>query len=155
LKGTTRIVQERDDLRTERTAGGRAGSERPVAGDPARPGVTVVVPALDEEAAVLATLDGLDGALRGAGHSYEIIVVDDGSRDRTPALLATRSGIHVLRHERSRGYGAALKTGIRAARHPWIVVIDADGTYPASAVPRLLDGCATADVVVGARATRN
>ena len=137
-------VEVYDRLRRE------AGAE-----GPAPPGVTVVVPVLDEEAALLATLDALESALAQCRSAYEIVVVDDGSRDRTPGLLAARQGIRVLRHERSRGYGAALKTGIRAARHPWIVVIDADGTYPASAVPRLLDGCASFDVIVGARAGRN
>ena len=135
--------------------GRRARSERADAEGPVAPGLTVVVPVLDEEGGVLATLDALEGALAGCRHAWEIIVVDDGSRDRTPALLAGRDGIRVLRHERTRGYGAALKTGIRAARHPWIAVIDGDGTYPASAVPRLLDGCASFDVVIGARAGRN
>lgn len=113
-------------------------------------GVTVVVPVLDEEGGVLATLDALDRALVPEG-AHEIIVVDDGSRDRTPSLLAGRAGIRVLRHERSRGYGAALKSGIRAARYPWIAVIDGDGTYPASAIPRLVDACGKAELVVGAR----
>jgi glycosyltransferase involved in cell wall biosynthesis len=123
--------------------------------DPAPPGVTVVVPVLDEEAAVLTTLDALERVLAPSQRAYEIIVVDDGSRDRTPELLAARQGIRVLRHERSRGYGAALKTGIRSARYAWIVVIDADGTYPASAVPRLLDTRGSFDLIVGARIGRN
>ena len=130
-------------------------SERTDGKDPARAGITVVVPVLDEEAAVLATLDALDGALAGCRRACEIVVVDDGSRDRTPALLAARHGIRVVRHEVSRGYGAALKTGIRSARHPWIVVIDADGTYPASAVPQLVEGCESFDLIVGARPARN
>jgi glycosyltransferase involved in cell wall biosynthesis len=123
--------------------------------DPAPSGVTVVVPVLDEEAAVLATLDALDQALAPGPSAYEIIVVDDGSRDRTPGLLAARAGIRVLRHERSRGYGAALKTGIRLAQYPWIAVIDADGTYPASAIPRLLDARGSSELIVGARIGRN
>src|SRR5262245_31498222 len=135
--------------------GSGAQSERAGPKDLAPPSVTGVVPVLDEEAAVLATLDALDRALAGCGHAHEIIVVDDGSRDRTPELLGARQGIRVLRHAHSRGYGAALKTGIRAAHHPWIVVIDADGTYPASAVPRLLDGCASFDLIVGARERHN
>src|SRR5712691_8468024 len=118
-------------------------------------GVTVVVPVLDEEAAVLTTPDALERALASSPSAYEIIVVDDGSRDGTPGLLAAREGIRVLRHERSRGYGAALKTGIRSARYPWIAVIDADGTYPASAVPRLLDARGSSELIVGARSGRN
>ncbi len=135
---------------------GRASmTGRDARNDPAPSGVTVVVPVLDEEGAVLATLDGLDHALAPGPSAYEIIVVDDGSRDRTPDLLASRAGIRVLVHERSLGYGAALKTGIRSARYPWIAVIDADGTYPASAIPRLLDTRGTADLIVGARIARN
>jgi glycosyltransferase involved in cell wall biosynthesis len=123
--------------------------------DSAPSGVTVVVPVLDEEGAVLTTLDALDGALAPCASPYEIVVVDDGSCDRTPELLAARAGIRVLRHERTCGYGAALKTGIRAARHPWIAVIDADGTYPASDVPRLLEGRGSFELIVGARTGRN
>ena len=104
-------------------------TRREACGEHAPSGVTVVVPVLDEEAVVLTTLDELDHALAPCSGAYEIIVVDDGSRDRTPGLLAARTGIRVLRHERTRGYGAALKTGIRSARYPWIAVIDADGTY--------------------------
>src|SRR5262245_60173696 len=77
---------------------GREASEHP-----APSGVTVVVPVLNEEGAVLSTLDALDHALASSPSAYEIIVVDDGSRDRTPELLAARAGIRVLRHERSRG----------------------------------------------------
>ncbi len=123
--------------------------------DSAPSGVTVVVPVLDEEAAVLTTLDALDRALAPGPSAYEIVVVDDGSSDRTPELLAARAGIRVLRHERTRGYGAALKTGIRAAQHPWVAVIDADGTYPASAIPRLLAARGSSELIVGARTGRN
>jgi len=128
---------------------------RDAGNEPAPSGVTVVVPVLDEEGAVLGTLDALERALGSGPSAYEIVVVDDGSRDGTPGLLAARAGIRVIRHERSHGYGAALKTGIRSARYPWIAVIDADGTYPASAIPRLLDARASAELIVGARTGRN
>lgn len=121
---------------------------------PASSGVTVVVPVLDEEDAVLGTLDALDCALASYPADWEIVVVDDGSRDRSPELLAARAGIRVLRHERSRGYGAALKAGIRSARFPWIAVIDADGTYPAAAIPRLLAVRGRCELIVGARSRR-
>src|SRR5689334_337081 len=153
----TPTLYERHALRIEyaRMAGAGARSEAADGKGRAPAGITVVVPVLDEEAAVLATLDALDRALAGCRRASEIVVVDDGSRDRTPSLLAARYGIRVLRHDACRGYGAALKTGIRSARHPWIVVIDADGTYPASAVPLLVEGCESFDLVVGARPVRN
>lgn len=60
--------------------------------DLAPPGATVVVPVLDEEATMLPTQDALDRALARGRHAYEIIVVGDGSRDRTPELLTGREG---------------------------------------------------------------
>ena len=114
-------------------------------------GFSVVLPAFDEEQGLLATLTELRAALAGGARPYEIIVVDDGSRDGTPRVLAECRDITVVRHPRNRGYGAALKTGIQTARHPIVVVMDADGTYAPGAIPRLVEGCASADMVVGAR----
>jgi glycosyltransferase involved in cell wall biosynthesis len=114
---------------------------------------SVVLPAFDEERGLVATLDDLSRVLRDRDH--EIIVVDDGSADGTPRVLSERSGIRVVRHTSNQGYGAALKAGIQVARHPLIVVMDADGTYSASAIPQLVDRCATEDMVVGARVGRH
>lgn len=116
---------------------------------------SIVLPAFNEEAGLLATLDALRAVLRGSTRTYEIVVVDDGSTDATPRILAACSDVTVVRHAVRQGYGAALKAGIRAARYPLVVVMDADGTYPVAAVPRLVDGCATADMVIGARIGRH
>jgi glycosyltransferase involved in cell wall biosynthesis len=77
-------------------------------------------------------------------------VVDDGSQDRT-AEEAALAGARVLRHLRNRGYGAALKTGIVAAKYEASAITDADGTYPADQIPAMLRKLDTADMVVGAR----
>jgi glycosyltransferase involved in cell wall biosynthesis len=86
------------------------------------------------------------------GFKYEILVVDDGSEDDS-AAVAESAGFRVLRHPENRGYGAALKTGIRHAAHDWIAITDADGTYPNEHLPELtrlaVDGAY--DMVVGAR----
>jgi glycosyltransferase involved in cell wall biosynthesis len=84
------------------------------------------------------------------GVSAEIIVVDDGSKDGT-AAAALQAGARVLRHRSNRGYGAALKTGITAATSQYIVITDADGTYPSEYIPELLARLEQADMVVGAR----
>jgi glycosyltransferase involved in cell wall biosynthesis len=112
--------------------------------------VTAVIPALNEEAGIARVLDGLRGALDRGGWPYEIIVVDDGSTDRT-AEIARDKGVRVVHHGHNRGYGAALKSGIRAARTPYILIMDADGTYPSDVVPRLLEAARDHDMVVGAR----
>ena len=114
--------------------------------------LSVVIPAYDEAAHIGGQMCALRDVLNDTGWAYEIIVVDDGSTDGT-ARAASESGCdaRVLRHRRNRGYGAALKNGIAAARFEWILIIDADGTYPAAAIPSLLAGAPHAEMVVGAR----
>jgi glycosyltransferase involved in cell wall biosynthesis len=114
-------------------------------------GFSVLVPAYNEEEGILDTLEALKKRLEALPASNEIIVIDDGSNDRTPSLLAECNGIRVLTHDRNRGYGAALKTGLRHATHPLIVITDADGTYPNERIPDLVRLAASADMVVGAR----
>lgn len=116
------------------------------------PLVTVVLPAYNEELAIEADLKVIRNAMEASGYSYEIIVVDDGSTDRTAAIAAGVPGVQVLRHHSNRGTGAARTTGVRAARGQIVAMSDADGTYPNGDLPRLveavLDG---ADMAVGAR----
>ncbi len=112
--------------------------------------VSVVIPAYNEEAAVREQVENVQRVLNSQGIVHEIVVVDDGSQDRT-AEEAVKSQARVLRHPANRGYGAALKTGILAARYETIVITDADGTYPADEIPILAAKLETADMVVGAR----
>lgn len=112
--------------------------------------LTVVIPAYNEEGGIEATLSSVREALHGSGWEFEIIVVDDGSSDRT-AELAQKAGVRVLTQPENRGYGAALKAGIAAAQHERIVITDADGTYPAAAIPELLAFADDYDMVVGSR----
>lgn len=112
--------------------------------------VSVVIPAFNEERGIGPVLEEIERTLAATGWQHEIIVVDDGSSDGT-AEAARRSGVRVLTHASNKGYGAALKSGIRAARSPWILITDADGTYPASAIPEILAQTRDNDMVVGAR----
>ncbi len=116
--------------------------------------VSVVIPAYNEEAAVGAEVRNVRQTLQRFGIAHEIIVVDDGSGDRT-AEEAVLAGARVLQHLRNRGYGASLKTGITAARYDMIAITDADGTYPADQIPVLLEKLQTADMAVGARTGTN
>lgn len=85
-----------------------------------------------------------------------IIIVDDGSRVPVDAAAFTGlDGVTLLRHERNRGYGAALKTGIRAGTAPWIAITDADGTYPVDRLPDLVREMGAHDTVVGTRTGGN
>ena len=134
------------------------GRASPAEAAPASAGVSVVVPAYNEERGIVAVLDGLRETMEASGHAYEIIIVDDGSEDGTADAAAAFDGpVRVLRHGGNRGYGAALKTGIRHARHEIICITDADGTYPNAAIPELLSRLAKGDgdMIVGARIGAN
>ncbi len=112
--------------------------------------VSIIVPVYNEEGAIASTLATIDATMHPTGREFEVLVVDDGSIDGTAQVLAG-SGARVVRHRANRGYGAALKTGIRATTHPLIAILDADGTYPIARLPELLALADEADMVVGAR----
>jgi len=95
-----------------------------------------------------------EAQLKGSGVQFEYVIVDDGSTDGT-GEIPMREGIQVVRHDFNRGYGAALKTGIRAASHDWILIIDADGTYPVDRIPDLVKEAELCDMAVGARIGAN
>ena len=96
-----------------------------------RPTVSLIIPALNEETGILATIE------RAPKDIHEIIVVDGGSKDDTVAR-ATRAGARVL-VEPKRGYGRAYKRGFAAATGELIATADADGTYPVEMLPHVVD----------------
>jgi glycosyltransferase involved in cell wall biosynthesis len=108
--------------------------------------LTIIIPAFNEEASIGSVLDGLHNWRDRA----EIIVIDDASTDRT-AEIAMGAGARVIRHPRNRGYGAALKTGIRAASGDVILMMDADSEHSAEQIETLLNAMGDNDMVVGAR----
>ena len=112
---------------------------------------SIVVPAHNEEEAIGSVLDEVIATMTPLGIAYEIIVVDDGSTDGTRAVCERRQGVKVISHPYNRGAGAARSTGVRVAKGRHIVMIDADGSYPTSVIPSMLDDLAEYDMVIGAR----
>lgn len=112
--------------------------------------VSIVIPAYNEEQGVGHVVSELREVLGPRGIEAEIIVVDDGSTDKT-AAMASAAGARVFRHRSNRGYGRALKSGIAGASNNYIVITDADGTYPSKYIPEMLNQLESADMVVGAR----
>jgi glycosyltransferase involved in cell wall biosynthesis len=114
------------------------------------PQVSVVLPCLDEAEAIGRVVDQAWEGLRRSGRPGEVIVVDNGSTDGS-GEIAAEHGAEVLR-ERERGYGAAYLSGLAHARGEYVVMADADGTYPVDDlgrfVERLEDGD---DLVIGSR----
>ena len=121
---------------------------------PVTQAVSIVVPAYNEERGIGAQIEKLREVMSRSTWQWELIVVDDGSTDGT-AQQVEQHAARLIRQPRNRGYGAALKAGIAAAKNELVVIIDADGTYPAEEIPKMLELAAGCDMVVGARVGQN
>lgn len=118
--------------------------------------LTVVIPAYNEEkgiAEIAHRVLSVRAALASAGVSeLELIVVDDGSRDKTAEVAESIPGVRLVRHTTNKGYGAALKTGFSQATGDLIGFLDADGTYPPEYFPQLcMKAMNGSELVVGSR----
>lgn len=119
---------------------------------------SVIIPAYNEEGSMRSVLSSMVAELDKLGTPYEIIVVNDCSTDRTrDEVIASGLSITLLDHLDNKGYGAAIKTGIKKAKHNLIVITDADGTYPVKMIPELVNTAIQEnhDMVVGARTGLN
>ncbi len=115
-----------------------------------KPQVSVVLPAYNEENAIGKVIHDIHTGLRGAKWSYEILVVDDHSSDQTAAIAESLKA-RVIRRPLTGGSGASRRTGIVNAEGEIIVMLDADGSYEASDIPKLLEHFPQYDQVNGAR----
>ncbi len=125
------------------------------------PALSFFFPAHNESANLEGLVDEALAVLPTLADSFEIIAVDDGSRDETPHIADRLAGAHeavrVVHHEVNRGYGAALLSGFAAARHPLICFQDGDRQFRVADLGPLLDRLADddhPDVVVGYRLRR-
>lgn len=122
------------------------------------PGLSVFLPCHNEEGNIERVVEALESELPKISTRHEIVVVDDGSRDRTgeiaDRLAAANPDIKVVHHATNRGYGAAVISGIRACTQPWVVLCDGDGQFEASDIARLAAKVPEYAVVVGRRAHR-
>ena len=116
--------------------------------------ISVIVPAYNEAARLGPTLEQAVGYLSRRGLSYELLVVDDGSRDGTVKVAEAFAGkgVRVIRHERNRGKGAAIKTGLLASQGSRVLLSDADASTPISELEKLERWLPEVPVVLGSRA---
>jgi glycosyltransferase involved in cell wall biosynthesis len=119
-------------------------------------GVSIIIPAFNEEAGISKVLEEILLEMNKSSIDYEIVVVDDGSTDRTVEIVR-EEGIEVVQHFSNRGYGAAIKTGITKVKYDSIVITDADGTYPNERICELVSIFENEklDMVVGSRVGKN
>ena len=122
-------------------------------------GVSIVLPAHNEEENILAAIRQALTAAETVSTAQEVIVVDDGSQDETGSLAAAvasgDSRVRVVRHERNRGYGSAVRSGIAAARLDWILLTDADLQFDLTQLSEFALHTREAPLVIGYRATRS
>jgi len=122
------------------------------------PSLSAVLPAFNEEAVIEQVLEGALRALPAATDDLEVVVVDDGSTDRTGEIvdrMARRDPrVRVEHHPTRRGYGAALRTGFAAATREFVFYTDADGQFDPGDVTRLIDLASAGSVVSAYRECR-
>ena len=117
-----------------------------------KPDITIIIPAYNEEEGIPDVITQLKEL--SENENYEILVVDDGSTDNT-YKLATDTGVKVIRHPYNKGYGAALKTGIRNAKTDVVLFMDADGQHQPRDIKKILPYIEEYDMVVGARTKKS
>lgn len=117
-----------------------------------KPDVTIIIPAYNEEEGITDVITQLKELSENENH--EILIVDDGSTDNT-YKLASDTGVKVIRHPYNKGYGAALKTGIRNAKADIVLFMDADGQHKPSDIQKLIQYIGDYDMVVGARTKKS
>jgi glycosyltransferase involved in cell wall biosynthesis len=127
-------------------------SERPrVSKEP----ISVLLPAYNQANGLESIAESWLRALDRLGQSYEFIVIDDGSMDGMAAaadrLTAHHPTVRVLRHDTRRGFGAALRTGLKDARHPLVFYTACDYPYSPADLKKLLEVVDAADLVTGIR----
>ncbi|MCF8374547.1 MAG: glycosyltransferase family 2 protein [Bacteroidales bacterium] len=114
--------------------------------------VSIIIPAFNEEIGIKPFLDKLQAD--GFCDRYEIIVIDDGSVDSTAEIVA-QYPVRLLKHHINKGYGAALKTGIRKAKGEKIIMIDSDGQHDPATIPTIAEMLDTYDLVIGERTSNS
>ena len=121
-------------------------------------GLSVFLPAHNEEGNIGRVVGGFSAELPAVADSYEIIVVDDGSRDRTgeiaDRMAAADAHVRVVHHPVNLGYGGAVISGIKAATKPYVLLCDGDGQFDPADIRQFAERIKDYDVVVGWRTRR-
>lgn len=143
---------------SEASREGSPSIDKPSGASVRLPGLSVFLPAHNEEGNIERVVKDLAAALPSVADDYEIIVVDDGSRDRTGEIadrLAAADGhVKVVHHPVNRGYGGAVISGVRAATLPYVLLCDGDGQFDPRDIALLAAKTPECDVVVGHRVVR-
>jgi len=118
--------------------------------EPCKPYISIIIPVYNEEKNIKSVLERIPNHQK-----YEIIVVDDGSTDKTVKVVQSikDSRIKLLKHDKNRGYGAAILSGVKVSKGDIIITMDSDGQHCPEEIPLLIEPITNneADVVIGSR----
>lgn len=146
-------------LKKERAAAAREREDSPAFPPPATGGISAFFPCYNDSATLQALIEKALGVLGEITDDYEVIIVDDGSSDGSgeviDSLAARYERVRVVRHDRNRGYGAALRSGIKTSRGEWVFYTDSDGQYDVGDLRHLHALSGSADVVNGYKRSRS
>ena len=112
---------------------------------------SIIIPLFNEENSIIRVISNLDNYLKPKGYNYEIIVVNDASSDKSGELVKNANGIKLINQPYNKGYGAAIKTGVRNAQYDWVLFFDSDGQHKPEDIEKFLAGTDNFDMVVGER----
>jgi len=120
--------------------------------------LSIFFPAFNEEGNIATTIIDARNEAKKIAHNYEIIVVNDGSTDRTvevvKELQRLDNKIRLVSHSKNRGYGAAVKTGLKSCAMDWIFFTDSDGQFHYDELHKFVNVCDKADLIIGYRRKR-
>lgn len=116
---------------------------------------SILIPVYNEEKIVEKTIEDLKLFLNIREYVSEIIVINDGSTDKTKEIIEKIEGIKVINHPYNKGYGASLKTGARSAQYDWLLFYDGDGQFNPQYISDLLKYTDKYEMVVGVRQGAN
>lgn len=120
--------------------------------------LSVFFPTYNEEKNIEKTVSDTKKVLKNIADEWEIIIVDDGSRDKTPEMadnLAKKDkNVRAVHHKVNRGYGGALKTGFTEAKYSWVAFADSDGQFDFSEITKFIEKTGEADLILGYRLKR-
>lgn len=120
--------------------------------------ISIILPVYNEEGNICATIESILNTLPALTDDFEIILVDDGSSDKTPEIIVNLKQaskyIKVIRHTRNKGYGAALISGIQAVKKELVFIMDADRQFNISQITSLIPYIEDFDIVAGFRIKR-
>ena len=113
--------------------------------------LSIIIPAYNEEKSIIEVINQLKNELMNLNLEYEILVVNDGSTDKTKNILENFEGIKLINHPYNKGYGASLKTGAKNAKYNWLLFFDGDGQHKIEYLEEFLKYTDEYDMIVGER----